>query len=78
MYIFADMIDLGLPEGEIWSSEDHRVVAQNIGLCNPRVTTRDSLTEIVIAINKIPQCAIRHVTAADLAEKYAVPFISIS
>lgn len=37
MYIFPDMIEMGLKEGEQFKSEDHRFVAVSIGLCNADV-----------------------------------------
>jgi hypothetical protein len=68
MYIFEEMIDLGLEEGETWTSDDHRVVAQNILLCNPLINQRDLLCEGVAIINSIPQDQIRLVTAKDLKD----------
>ena len=78
MYIIPDMIDLGLSKNKKWKSLTHRIVAQNIGLCNSRVNTRTKLTEVVSAINKIPKNQIKLVTVIDLASKYNVPYINLS
>lgn len=45
MYIFDDMINMGLKENQEWPSIYHEGVAKNLLLCNPMVTTRDTLTE---------------------------------
>ena len=55
MYIFDEMIELGLPEGEEWPSKLHKKLAMNVLLCNPDITTRDSLIEGVKIILKIPE-----------------------
>lgn len=78
MYMIQEMIDQGLKEGQKWPSEGHRVVASIIGLCNPRVVTHDSLTDIVQAVIKIPVDEITFVTYEDCATKYSVPFINLS
>lgn len=77
MYMFPDMIDLGFPHEEEpkWTSDDHKVVAQNVCLCNPDVRTRDALIEMVSKINKIPQERIRTVTLLDLRDEFGVPNI---
>lgn len=68
MYIFPEMIEMGLKEGEKWSSEDHREVAMTVCLCNPLITSRDDLQHNVGIINSISQENIRTVTGADLIE----------
>ena len=75
MYMLPDMIDLGFQHDEEpkWTSEDHKTVAMNVCLCNPRVTTRDSLIDMVAKINKIPQERIRTVTLNDLRDEFEVP-----
>jgi hypothetical protein len=78
MYIIDNMIDMGLPEGENWTSNSHREVAKVIGLCNSRITNRTSLMEVCQKINKIPQDRIEKVTFVDLASEFEVPFISLS
>jgi hypothetical protein len=66
MYIHEEMIDLGLPEGGNWTSNDHRIVAQNILLSNPQITTREALMQCTKIINDIPQDKIRTVLFSDL------------
>lgn len=78
MYIYEGMIDMGLLESQKWPSKAHRVVASNIALCNSRVTTRDSLTEIVQRVIAIPNDKIKKVTVTDLAKDWHVPFINLS
>ena len=62
MYIFPDMIDMGLTKGETFKSDAHKVVASTIGLCNPRVVQRDHLMTIVKAVQEIPLDKIKSVT----------------
>lgn len=66
MYVFEDMIDLGLGEGDEWTSDDHRKVASTVCLCNPHICSRNQLIHNVGIINKIPQEEIRTVEVADL------------
>lgn len=66
MYIFPTMIDLGLKKGEKWASKAHKLVAQNVLLCNPRITTCDCLMMNVGIINGIPKEDIKKVTVIDL------------
>lgn len=78
MYLLPEMIDLGLKTNQKWPTPAHKQVAQTIGLCNSRVTTRDALTEVVQAIRKVPKSKIKKVTVLDLAKDYDVPYISLS
>lgn len=73
MYIFPEMIDMGLAEGQTWPSPEHRVVAQNLGLCNPDVRERDRLTEICQGVIKIPQDRIKTVTPVQCREEFHIP-----
>ncbi len=66
MYIYPGMINLGLKKNQSFPSEDHKKVAQNISLENPRVNTRDKLTQIVQEVILVPQNKIRHITMRDL------------
>lgn len=77
MYIFPDMIDMGLKDGQSWPSDAHRVVASRLGLSNSRVTTRDALTELCQAVIAIPQDRIETVTHNDCAIEFKVPFIPV-
>lgn len=78
MYMLPEMIDMGLQEGQEWPSDAHKVVAQNVALCNSRVTTRDILTEVCQAIIAIPESDIKTVTWIQLVDKYNVPFVNLS
>ncbi len=66
MYIFPDMIDLGLHKGQSFPTEDHRKVAQALALCNRNIHSRDRLTEVVQEIVAVPTDKIRTVTIDDL------------
>ena len=66
MYIFPEMIDMGLEEKQEWPNKAFREVAKNILLCNPRVTTRDALNQGVQKVLSIPEDEIKTVTFADL------------
>lgn len=68
MYLFEDMIGLGLCEGEEWTSPDHRQVAVYSCLSNPAVSTRESLEYNVGIINSIPQGQIRTITSKGLRQ----------
>lgn len=71
MYMLEDMIEMGLKKGQKWPTDMHRVVACNLALCNPHVTTRDALTEIVQKVRKIPKSEIETVTMDGL-RKYGL------
>lgn len=66
MYIFNEMIDIGLGKDGKWTSNSHKKVAENILLCNPRITTASELHRCVEIINNIPQDKIEKVTAIEL------------
>jgi hypothetical protein len=66
MYMLDDMIDMGLRDDQKWPSKAHRDVACNLALCNPIVTNRDTLTDIVQKVIAIPKADIKKVTMADL------------
>lgn len=76
MYIFNEMIDLGLKEGQEFTSEDHKIVAQTIGLRNPNVTNRDILVDIVQAVLKVPQDRIRKITYEELVKEFGCPLVA--
>ena len=77
MYAFPEMIDFGLKKDQKFPSQDHRVIAENIGIGNPRVTTRDGLVEIVQAVIKVPKDKIRTVTLGELVKDYGCPDVGI-
>ena len=68
MYMFPDMIDLGLADDEEWASDAHRVVASNAFLCNPNITNRDDLMHNCGIVNKISMLRIKKVTFQKLRE----------
>lgn len=68
MYMLDEMIEMGLEEGQKWPSPAHREVACNLALCNPMVTNRSTLTDIVQKVRKIPKSKIKTVTMAGLQE----------
>lgn len=70
MYMFPNMIDLGLKEDQEWPNEVYKVVAQRVLLCNPLVTTRDALTNGVQKILSIPDDKIETVSVNDLVSDY--------
>ncbi len=70
MYIFPEMIDMGLKDDQSWPSDQHKGLAQTLYLCNPNITTRDHLTHNVQSIIDSgvteDQLATFHGTVADL------------
>lgn len=78
MYAFESMIDIARPAIKKWPTPAHRKVAVAIAICNPRVRTAGSLIDIAKAVCAIPKSEIKKVTLADCAQKYAVPFVSLS
>ncbi len=73
MYAFPEMINIGLKEGQEFPSEDHKTVAQNIGLCNSNVHDATTLTEIVQSVIRVPADRIRTVTILELFEEFDCP-----
>ena len=67
------MIEMGLMDGQEWPTPDHKVVAQNLALCNPQITNKDRLIEIVQSVIKIPKERIRLVTYEDCRQEFKVP-----
>lgn len=66
---------MGLKEGQEFPSEDHKTVAQTIGLCNRNVFDADTLMEIVQSVIKVPVDRIRTVTAMELCEEFGCPVV---
>lgn len=77
MYVFPEMIDLGLSLGEDWKSPKHRIVAQNIALGNPNVRQRDTLAEICQIVNSVAMDRIETVTYRELVDEFGMPDIGI-
>lgn len=74
MYMMESMIDMGLEEGQKWPTSAHKAVACNLALCNPLVKNRDTLTDIVQKVCKIPKSEIKTVTMAELP-KYGLSIV---
>jgi len=68
MYLTDKFVDLGLESGKAWTSPEHRQVAVNALIQNPRVFTVDKLQWNVNIINAIPQEDIERVTISDLIQ----------
>lgn len=66
MYIFPDMIDMGLPPGVQWPSLNHRCAAQTILIGNPDINNMDDLQNGVINIINIPHETLVNLTLQDL------------
>jgi len=77
MYIFPNMIEMGLKEGKTWPSHDHKQIASTIGLCNPNVTTMDTLQAVVTAVCAVPQERIRRVSYKELVDEFDLPDVQI-
>lgn len=73
MYILESMIDLGLKENQTFPSEDHKAVAMTLGLCNPHVKTRSTLTDIVQAVCKVPAERIKTITLDEIVNEFDCP-----
>ena len=73
MYMFDEMIELGLKKRQKWKSPDHRIVDAAIAIANPKVTSLSTLIEVVQTINKIPKNKIKLVSMKQLREVYECP-----
>mgnify|MGYP001566961034 CR=1 FL=1 len=74
MYMIKSMIEMGLEKGQKWPSPAHKTVACNLALCNPLVKDRDTLTDIVQKVCKIPKAEIKTITMAGLP-KYGLSIV---
>lgn len=69
MYVFEGFVETARKNvGKEWPSDAHRVVAENICLNNPKITTMDGLMEMVDRVIKIPAEKIRTITHAELTD----------
>lgn len=59
-----------------WKSPEHRTVAINLAICNPKVNSLDKLTEVCEAVNNIPQDRIKTGTVADCITDFQVPYLA--
>ena len=71
MYLLEEQIDMTEVE---FQTEKHQQLACIIGICNPRVTTLDQLTDIAKAVNKVPEERIKDVTYGELSEEFGLPY----
>jgi hypothetical protein len=74
MYIFPDMIDMGLKDGQKWPSEEHKTVAQALLLCNSQVFERDILTEGVQWVMRFSEEKLKTLTMQDVIADDTRPF----
>lgn len=75
MYIFPEMIDLGLKQNQSWPTEAHKNIAITLAICNPNVHCRDTLMDIVASVLKVSEDRIKKVTYEELRTKYDLPAI---
>ena len=68
MYIYEDMVDMGLPNGVSWPTEAHRIVAQNILLNNSQIDDLDKLKQGVINVLNIPTTKIKTIKMEELSK----------
>jgi hypothetical protein len=68
MYMFPDMVNMGLPKGASWPSEAHKQVAVNLLICNPNINNMDLLHSGVVNILNIPEEKIKTITLHDLSD----------
>lgn len=74
MYMFEEMIDMGLKLRQKWPTPAHRVVAVNIAICNPLIFTRTAFNDVVQKVCKIPKSKIKTVTLAEMP-KYGLEIL---
>ena len=77
MYALPGMEDIGLNEGQEWPSETHRIVAQNVCLCNEFCSNADDMHAMVQAIIAVPEDELKEATLETLAKKHKVPNIVV-
>ncbi len=77
MYILPEFLEYGLKDGQIWPSDIHKTVAGVVALCNPNVTTRDRLNEVVQSILKVPLNRIEGITYPQLVSEFGLPDVGI-
>ena len=67
MYLFEDMVDMALPEGERWPTEHHRQVAIRLLIANPDINTYRAIKNGVLSILSIPVTQIQEIKLDDLS-----------
>ena len=72
MYLIDSMVDMGLENGQEWSTDAHRIVAQIVLIGNPFVKGLGDLRDAVAAINSVPDDQIKLVTPEGLRDDYGL------
>lgn len=75
MYMIGSMLGLGLKDGQTFPTDAYRVVAGNIGLANPNITTKDELTRVVQAVLSVPADRIKAITPHELRNEFNIDHI---
>lgn len=65
MYLFEDMIDLGLKDGQKFPTKSHRDVAIALCIGNRSIKSRDDLREVVQNIIKMSKKDVENKTYED-------------
>ena len=66
MYLFEYMIDMAIPKGMEWPSEEHRQVAIRLLIANPEITTLTAMQNGVMSVMRIPPHQIKEIDLDDL------------
>jgi len=66
MYLFESMVDMALPKGMEWPSEEHRLVAIRLLIANPEITTLTSIKNGVMSVMRIPLHEVKEIDLDDL------------
>jgi len=66
MYLSDYMVDMVLPKGMKWPSEDHRQVAIRLLIANPEITTLTAMQNGVMSVMRIPPHQIKEIDLDDL------------
>ena len=69
MYIIEDFVDMGLEEGQEWTTPFHREVAVLCLIQNPRVFTKKKLMDNVKVINSLDNGYLQSASIDDLLDK---------
>lgn len=75
MYCFSEMLNLGLEEGKVFPSEEHRKIAERICIGNPEVFTVELMKQVLESVNSVPQERLATLTPKMLIEEFNCPEI---
>ena len=67
MYLFDNMVDMALPEGMDWPSEQHRQVAIRMLIANPYISTLPDIKNGVMSVLRIPPSQIEEIKLDELS-----------